>query len=76
MQTMIEVFLQESPDFVGHGEQFGPLLLVERDRKAAQPVHGHPALLADLETHAPASLSFEALVLGLEPFQFRFQILI
>src|ERR1017187_7163456 len=70
------VFLDECPKLVGHGEQLRPLLLVERDRKAAEAVHRHAALLADLETDAATMLTLEALVLSLETFQFRFQVLV
>ena len=40
-------------DVVRHVDQLEPLLLVERHREAAEPVHREPALLAHPERHAP-----------------------
>src|SRR2546425_10440084 len=62
------VLLDECANLVGHGQQLRPLLLVERDREAAEAIDGHAALLADLEVGA-------ATTLGLEPFVFRFELL-
>src|SRR5262245_45523466 len=47
------VVANEGPDVIGHVEQLGPLLLVQRDGEAAEPVDGHASLLAHLDG-APA----------------------
>src|SRR5262245_52025074 len=46
------VVANEGSDVIGHVEQLRPLLLVERDGEAAEPVHGHAALLAHLDAAA------------------------
>src|SRR5262249_40268798 len=61
----------ETPDVVGNVEELGPLLLVERDREAAEPVHRHAALLAHLERDATALRPLEALVLRSQPRELR-----
>ena len=48
--------LDEGAEVVSQLEQLGPLLLVEGDRKAAEAVHRHPALLAHLERHTAAEI--------------------
>src|SRR5439155_6249541 len=61
---------------VGHVEQPGPLLFVERYRKATQPVHRHAALLADLQRHAPGLPILQTLVLGAEPLEFSLHLIV
>jgi hypothetical protein len=67
------VRLDEGADVVGQVEQLGPLLLVERDGKPAQPVHGDSALLADLHRDAACGLGLQRGVLGFESLDFRVQ---
>src|SRR5712691_11362250 len=59
----------EGADVAGHVEQLRPLLLVERDREAAEPVHGHAALLAHLERDPARRPCLERRVLGPESFE-------
>src|SRR6185503_15656347 len=59
----------EGADVVGEVEELAPLLLVEGDREAAEPVHRHPALLAHLERDAPRSPRLERRVLGAQLLQ-------
>src|SRR5262245_7626793 len=40
------VVANEGPDVIGHVEQLAPLLLVQRDGEAPEPVDGHAPLLA------------------------------
>src|ERR1700693_2345191 len=70
------VLLDARTDVVGQGEQLEPLLLVERDREAAEPVDGQPALLAHLHRDGSAAdaARLERRVLGLEPLQFGLQL--
>src|SRR6185503_17112681 len=65
------VFPEERLDLVAHREQLRPLLLVERHRKAAEPVDRDAAFLAHLEADAAPALRLEPLVLGPELFEFR-----
>src|SRR2546426_7351769 len=70
------VFLDERPDLVGHGQQLRPLLLVERDREAAEAIDRHAALLADLEVDAATTLALEAFVFGFELLELGPQIFV
>ena len=70
------VFRNESADLVGHVEQLGPLLLVERHREAAEAVHRDPSLLRHLERRRPAALLLEALVLGAQALKLHLQIVV
>src|SRR5260221_3894436 len=68
------VLLDESPDVFGHVENAGPLLLVERHREASEPIEGHATLLADLQRNASRLAILQSLVLGLQAFEFGFQV--
>src|SRR5256712_11971750 len=68
------VFLDERPNLVGRREELRPLLLIEGDGKASEPVDGDASLLADFQAGAPAALSFQPLVFCLESFQFGLKI--
>jgi hypothetical protein len=70
------VLPDEGPDLVGHLEDPEPLLLVERDREPAEPVDGHPALLAHPELAALPGPGPEGLVLGPQPGQLGFGLLV
>src|SRR6185503_8782324 len=70
------VFPEERLDLVAHREQLRPLLLVERHRKAAEPVDRDAAFLAHLEADAAPALRLEPLVLGPELFEFRPEIFV
>src|SRR5258706_12793063 len=70
------VLLEEGANLVGHREQLLPLLLVERDRKASQPVDRHAAFLAHLQADAAPALRLQPLVLRLQPLELRPQILV
>src|ERR1019366_4875116 len=63
------VLLEKRPDLVGHREELGPLLLVERHRKPPEPVDRDAAFFADLEAHAAAALTLQPFVLGFQSFQ-------
>src|SRR5579872_6704924 len=63
------VFLDEPADLVGHSQELLPLLAVQGDGKAAQPIDGKGAFLADLHSHL-AARPLERLVFGAEAFQF------
>src|SRR3989449_5452424 len=70
------VFLDERPNLVSHREELRPLLLVEGDRKAPEPVDGDASLLADFQAGAPPALGFQPLVFRLESFQFGLEIVV
>src|SRR6266513_2599924 len=70
------VLADERADLVRHVEQLRPLLLVERDGKPPEPVHGHPALLADLEAHPPGSARLERRILGSESLKLGLHIIV
>jgi hypothetical protein len=57
------VLFEEPANLVRHVEQLRELLLVERDRKAAQTVDGDAAPFADLEAYTTARLARQALIL-------------
>ena len=42
------MFREKRSNFIGHGQQRDPLLLIERDGKATEAIHGHAPLLTDL----------------------------
>src|SRR5262245_7004576 len=58
------VLPDEGPDLVGHVEELHPLLLVERDREATQPVDRDAALVAHPQADPLAGPGFQRLVLG------------
>ena len=66
----------ERADLVGHAEDALPLLLVEGDGEAAEPIERHAALLAHREACAAPLLRLERLVLGAEPFDFTLQVVV
>src|SRR5262249_4730484 len=70
------VLFDELANIVGHRKQLPPLLFVERDGKASEPIHGHAALLADLQADAAPALALETIVPRLEAFELRFQIFV
>src|SRR5438105_3650310 len=70
------VLFDELADLVGHVEQLGPLLLVERHREAAQTVYRNASLLTDLESCGAAARTFQPLVFGLQTLELGFQVLV
>src|SRR3954463_7501241 len=66
----------ERADLVGHVEELCPLFLVERDRKTAQPIDGHAALLAHLQRNAFRGAFFQRLVFLSESFELGAKIFI
>src|SRR5579863_6658274 len=68
------VFFHEALDVGGGTEQAVPLLVVERDRKAAQAVHAHAAFFADLENQVAAA--FLDFYFFFQLRQLRFQFLV
>jgi len=53
LQPMV-VLLDKPPDFVGHAQQFFPLLAIQGHGKASQSVYRQGALLADPQRHLAA----------------------
>src|SRR5687767_15340150 len=70
------VRLEEGADVVGHVEQARPLLFVERDREAAQPVHRHAPLLAHLQRHAARGARLEGGHLRAQSLDLRLHVLV
>src|SRR5581483_12401264 len=70
------VVLDEGADLVGHVEQLGPLLLVERDRKSSESVDGDAALVGDLERGPTRGTFLQSFVFRAQALELGFQILV
>lgn len=70
------VFFDEFADIIRHVENFDPLLHVQRDGKASQPIHRDSSLLAHLERQTFLSLCFESFVLRLQALQFCLHLIV
>src|SRR5947209_6437098 len=66
----------ELPDLVRHVEQLRPLLLIQRDRKATEPVHRQPTLLAHLHRYRPRRTLLQRFVFLAEPLQLGLHIFV
>src|SRR5258706_63927 len=70
------VLSEEFGDLIRHREELGPLFLVQRDGKTAEPINGEPALLADLEIHGSAGLILELGVFAAQPLELGLEIFV
>ena len=66
------VFFHKRLDVVRRAQQAVPLLVVQRDRKAAQAVYADPTLLSDLENQVAAALLDFDFLYQLSQFCFEF----
>src|ERR1700677_3960003 len=68
------VLSDELSDFIRHPQELLPLLPIECDRKASEPIYGEPALLAHFQRHLTPRGLLQCRVLGAKPLDFRLQI--
>jgi hypothetical protein len=67
------IFADETADLLGHPHQFFPLLAIERNGEASEPVNGEPALLADFHGNLAPSGLLEGLILSTQSFNLGLQ---
>jgi hypothetical protein len=72
LEEMI-VLRDEAADFVGHAEEFFPLLPVKCYGKAPQAVNRKGSFLADFQRHLPAR-PLQTFIFGSKPLEFCLQI--
>ena len=67
------VLTDETADLLRYPQELFPLLAIERNGKASEPVNGEPALLADFHGNLAPSGLLEGLILSAQSFNFSFQ---
>ena len=67
------ILTDEIADLLCYSQELFPLLAIERNREASEPVNGEPALFADLHGYLAPSGLLERLILSAQPFDLRLQ---
>jgi hypothetical protein len=67
------ILADKTADLLGHPQEFFPLLAIERNREASEPVNGEPALLTDFHGNLAASGLLERLILSAKPLNLCLQ---